>query len=71
MSAPVYKMLELVGTSKTSYEEAIQTAITRASQTMSNLDWFEVKEFRGAVGADGKVSSYQAKIAIGFRLNDK
>lgn len=69
MADNVYEKVELVGTSKKSYEEAIQNAITRASKTLRNLDWFEVKEMRGAV-SKGKVASYQVVLSIGFRLED-
>lgn len=64
----VYKMVELVGTSKKSYEEAIEGAIARASKTLHNLDWFEVKEMRGSI-VKGKVGTYQVKLALGFRLD--
>lgn len=65
----VYKMLEVVGTSKKSFADATSNAVKRAAKTLRNLDWFEVKELRGAI-KDGKVSTYQAKISIGFRLDD-
>ncbi len=64
----VYKMVELVGTSKDSYEKAIEGAVERAAKTLHNLDWFEVKELRGRV-SDGKVSEFQAKLNIGFKLD--
>ena len=48
MSDHVYKVVELVGSSETSIEDAIQTAIKRASQTLRHLHWFEVVQTRGA-----------------------
>jgi flavin-binding protein dodecin len=67
MADNTYKLIELVGTSETSIEEAIQNAITRANQTLKNLDWFEVVEARGLI-QDGKVSQFQVKLKVGFRL---
>jgi flavin-binding protein dodecin len=49
MSDHVYKVVELVGSSETSIEDAIQTAIKRASQTLRNLHWFEVVQTRGDI----------------------
>ncbi len=69
MSNHVYKKIEIVGSSPTSIEDAIQTAIARASQTLANLDWFEVVETRGFI-ENGKVAYYQVGLKIGFRLND-
>lgn len=66
----VYKKIELVGTSATSLEDAIQNAIARASQTLRNLGWFEIKEFRGAIERDGKVKEYQVVLEVGFRLEE-
>jgi len=63
----VYKKIEAVGSSTVSMEDAIENAITVASKTLNNLDWFEVVETRGHI-VDGKVSHYQVVIKIGFRL---
>jgi flavin-binding protein dodecin len=63
----VYKVLELVGSSPTSIEDAIQSAIARASSTLENVRWFEVIETRGHV-EDGKVLHYQVSIKAGFTL---
>lgn len=67
MSDRIYKKVELVGTSKSGIEDAIQNAIARASETLANLDWFEVVETRGHI-ADGKVAHYQVVLKVGFRL---
>jgi flavin-binding protein dodecin len=67
MSDKVYKLLEMVGTSTKSSDDAIQNAIGRAAQTIRNLDWFEVIENRGNI-KDGKIASYQVTLKIGFRL---
>lgn len=63
----VYKVMELVGSSKTSIEDAIQTGLKRASQTIKNLRWFEVKDIRGHV-ADGGVAHYQVVLRVGFQV---
>ena len=68
MSDKTYKLIELVGVSENSMEEAIQNAVSRANQTLKNLDWFEVVEARGMI-QDGKVNQFQVKIKVGFRLN--
>jgi flavin-binding protein dodecin len=62
-----YKKLEIVGTSPNSIEEAIQNAIAETSNSVSNLDWFEVVETRGHI-VDNKVAHFQVTIKIGFRI---
>jgi flavin-binding protein dodecin len=69
MSNHVYKKIEIVGSSPNSIEEAIQTAIAKASQTLKNLQWFEVIETRGYI-EDGKVAHYQVILKVGFTLED-
>jgi flavin-binding protein dodecin len=68
-SENIYKVIELVGTSPDSVEKAIENAISRASQTLQHLDWFEVKEIRGYIKED-KVGWYQVKLGVGFRVLD-
>ena len=67
MSDHVYKIVELVGSSPTGIEDAIQTAIARAASTIDNIRWFEVLETRGHVEG-GKVSHYQVTIKVGFTV---
>ncbi|AYG61977.1 dodecin family protein [Rhizobium jaguaris] len=69
MSDHVYKKVELIGSSKTSVTEAIETAISRASKTMRNLEWFEVEQVRGHI-KDGEVAHYQVVVKVGFRIDD-
>ena len=64
----VYKVLELVGSSQTSIEDAIQTAISRASRTLRHLRWFEVLQTRGHVEG-GQVRHYQVTLKVGFTLD--
>ncbi len=67
MSNHVYKLLELTGSSPNSIEEAVQTAISKANESVRNIHWFEVIETRGHV-ADGKVAHWQVTIKAGFTL---
>lgn len=69
MGNHTYKKIELVGSSTKSVMDAIETAITRASKTTRNLDWFEVREIRGHI-EDGKVAHYQVAMKVGFRIED-
>ena len=63
----VYKMIELVGTSETTIEDAIDNALARASDTLGQVDWFQVTETRGRV-IQGKVGQYQVMLKVGSRL---
>ena len=56
MTEHVFKVVELVGSSKESVSDAIQGAITRASKTIRNLRWFEVVQVRGGI-AEGTISA--------------
>lgn len=69
MSDHVYKIIELVGSSTVGVDEAIRNAVSRASQTLHRLDWFEVKEIRGHI-ADGQVAHFQVTLKVGFTLDD-
>lgn len=65
----VAKVIEVVGTSEKSIEDAIKGAIERTAKTVDNLQWFEVSELRGAI-ADQKIDRFQVMLKIGFGLND-
>ena len=67
MTNHVYKIVELVGSSTSGSDDAIQRAIATAAKTVRHIDWFEVVETRGQV-ADGKVAHFQVKLKVGFRL---
>ena len=67
MSDNVYKVIEVVGSSATGIEDAIERAVARASATVRDLRWFEVKETRGHI-EDGRVAHYQVTLRIGFTL---
>ena len=67
MSEHTYKIVELVGSSTTSIEDAIQNAVKRADQTLRSLRWFEVVQTRGHV-ENGQVKHYQVVLKVGFTL---
>jgi dodecin len=69
MSNHVYRLSEVVGSSPTSVDDAIRTALRKASQTVRNIEWFEAKEIRGQV-VDGDVAYFQVTMKIGFRVED-
>lgn len=68
MGDRVYKKIELVGTSTSGIEDAVQNAITTAAETVKHMDWFEVSEMRGHI-QDGRVAHYQVVVKVGFRLD--
>lgn len=63
----VYKLIEVVGTSGTSVDDAIRGAIERAGATVKDLRWFEVKEIRGRIN-DANAAEFQVKLDIGFEI---
>lgn len=65
----VYKKVEVVGSSKTSIEDAIENAIAECSKQLRKIEWFEVQETRGHV-VDGKVGHYQVVLKVGFRIEN-
>jgi dodecin len=69
MSEHVYKSVEITGSSPAGVTEAIERAVGKASESLRNLDWFEVVSMRGQI-ADGRVAHYQVTLKIGFRLED-
>jgi dodecin len=69
MSDNVYSISEIVGTSPDGLDPAIRNAITRASRTLRNLDWFEVSEIRGYI-RDDAIDHFQVRLKVGFRLDE-
>ena len=69
MSEHIYRLAEIVGTSPHGVDDAIRNAVSRASRTLRNIDWFEMTEIRGHL-ADGQVADWQVTVKIGFRLDD-
>ena len=69
MKDPVYKLIELTGTSSTSIGDAVEKAIKRAHKTIKNLCWFQVVETRGDINK-GKVHHWQVTIKVGFTVEN-
>jgi len=67
MPDKTYKLIDLVGVSEESSDQAIRNAITRAQRTLKGLDWFQVQEVRGTIGENG-VQQFQVTLRVGFRL---
>jgi flavin-binding protein dodecin len=65
----VFKIIELAGTSKVSFDDATQLAIKQAAETVKGMSWFEVVEMRGGIN-DGKIDEYQVILKVGFRVLD-
>lgn len=69
MTDHVYKKIELTGSSTVGMQDAIENAISKASQTIRNMRWFEVVETRGHID-DGKVAHWQVTIKVGFAVSE-
>ena len=69
MSEHVYKHIELTGSSKTSIEEAIQNALSKAAKSVRNMRWYVVTETRCYI-EDNVVAYHQVTIKICFTLED-
>lgn len=63
----VYKRIDLVGVSSKGFEDAIESAVKRASETLTDIRWFEVKEMRGAI-QNGRVNEYQVVVVVSFEV---
>jgi len=68
MPNKTYKIVEVVGVSSESIQHAVRNAMTKANQTLRNIDWFEVQNIRGAV--DGDKIEFEVEVRIGFRLEN-
>ena len=69
MPDATYAISEIVGTSAESLEQAIRNGVSKAGETLRNLDWFEVTDVRGAMN-DGDIAWFQVTMKVGFRLDD-
>jgi len=69
MDNSVYKVIELVGTSEKSWEDAAKNAVDRASKSLKNLRIAEVKDLDLKI-EDGKVVAYRAKVSVSFKYED-
>ena len=68
MSDHVYRLTEVVGSSTTSVDDAIRSAVRKAAETVRNIEWFQTEEIRGQV-VDGDVAYYQVTLKLGFRVD--
>ncbi|MBC2679247.1 dodecin [Pseudomonas baltica] len=64
-----YKKVELVGSSTTTIEDAINNALVEASKSIEKMEWFEVTETRGHI-EDGRVAHFQVTLKVGFRIQN-
>ncbi len=64
----VYKKVEIIGVSKSSIEDAIQSAVGVAHKTLEKLSWFEVQDIRGHVAEDGTASEWQVVLKVSFQV---
>jgi len=69
MTNHTYRVTDIVGTSPQGVDQAIRNGIERASQTLRNLDWFQVSEIRGVISG-GEVAQCQVTLKLGFRLEE-
>jgi hypothetical protein len=67
MDEHIYRVIEIVGSSQTSIEDAIKAAVDRANATIRNLRWFEVVRTSGQID-DGKIKHYQVTLKVGFTM---
>jgi flavin-binding protein dodecin len=65
----VYKTVELTGSSTSSSDDAVKSAITKAAKTVRGMRWFQVTESRGHIERD-KIDHWQVTIKVGFTLED-
>jgi flavin-binding protein dodecin len=70
MPDKTYKMVEIVGVSEDSIQQAVRNALEKASRTLRNLDWFEVTAIRGLV-RNNRDPQFQVQLKIGFRLLER
>ncbi|HLH46108.1 MAG TPA: dodecin [Acidimicrobiales bacterium] len=70
MADNTYAVSEIVGSSAESIDDAIRGALQRASETLRNLDWFEVTSIRGHL-EDERLGHFQVTLKVGFRLDER
>lgn len=66
---PTYRLTEIVGTSGDSLHQAIRNGVQRATETLRQVDWFEVTQIRGTIDG-GDVGLFQVTMKVGFRLEE-
>ena len=68
MTDSVYKVIELIGTSKESWEKAASSAVDRASKTLRDLRVAEVVQLDMQLDETGRVEAYRAKLNVSFKF---
>ena len=66
MNSSVYKIIEVVGASDISFEDAAKTAVETAAKSLKDLRVAEIKEMDMKI-EDGKIASYRVKVNISFK----
>ncbi|MFT3867522.1 MAG: dodecin family protein [Nibricoccus sp.] len=69
MKNPIYKLVEITGTSENGSDEAAVNAIERAKATIKNLRWFQILETRGNID-NGRIHHWQVTIKVGFEIQE-
>lgn len=69
MSDHVYKLVELVGSSQQSFDDAVQNAVAKAGKTIRNMRWFQVIDTRGQID-QGKIAYWQVTVKVGFTIEE-
>ena len=69
MSDHTYKLIEIVGSSPVSSDEAVKNAVAHAAKSVRNMRWFQIAETRGNI-ENGIVAHWQVTLKIGFTLDD-
>ncbi len=64
-----YKIVEIAGTSPDGVTEAMRAGVSRAAQTLRQVDWIEVASIRGHVEGD-EIAHFQVQMKVGFKLDD-
>jgi flavin-binding protein dodecin len=63
----IYKIIEIVGTSRESFTDAVKTAVAEAAETVHHMEWFEVVNQRGRI-VEKSVEEFQVTVKIGFKI---
>jgi len=68
MADRVYKKITVTGCSEESYEKAIRVAVSKASESIRGMAWFEVGEMRGGI-REGGIIEFQATVEVAFKVD--
>jgi len=65
-----YRIIEIAGTSPDGITEAMRSGVARASKTLRDLDWVEVRSIRGHIEGD-QIAHFQVEMRVGFKLEQQ